>query len=131
LIEAGHQKPVLMVGDLSAKRDFSDVRDIVRGYRLLAEKGKPGEAYHLCSGKAVAINDLLRILLSLSSADIEVRIDKSRLRKADIPILRGSFAKAARQVNFTGKIPLRKTLRDTLQYWRELIATQTLNNVGR
>ncbi len=131
LIEAGHQKPVLMVGDLSARRDFSDVRDIVRGYRLLAEKGKPGEVYHLCSGKAVAINDLLKILLSLSSADIEVRIDKSRLRKADIPILRGSYAKAARQVNFTGKIPLRKTLRDTLGYWRDLIATQTLNNVGR
>ena len=124
LIEAGQQKPVLMVGDLSAKRDFSDVRDIVRGYRLLAEKGKPGEAYHLCSGKAVAINDLLRILLSLSHADIEVRIDKNRLRKADIPILRGSHAKATRAVNFTSKIPLRKTLQSTLKYWREKIATK-------
>ncbi len=123
-IEAGRQKPVLMVGDLSARRDFSDVRDIVRGYRLLAEKGIPGEVYQLCSGKAVAINDVLRILLSLSHADIEVRVDKSRLRKADIPILRGSFAKASRAVNFTGKIPLRKTLQDTLEYWRELTATQ-------
>ena len=123
-IEARSQKPTLMVGDLSAKRDFSDVRDIVRGYRLLAEKGKPGEVYQLCSGKAVAINDILRILLSLSHADIEVRIDKSRLRKADIPILRGSHAKATRAVNFTSKIPLRKTLQDTLEYWREKIATK-------
>lgn len=123
-IEARSQKPTLMVGDLSAKRDFSDVRDIVRGYRLLAEKGKPGEVYQLCSGKAVAINDILRILLSLSHADIEVRIDKNRLRKADISILRGSHAKATRAVNFTSKIPLRKTLQDTLEYWREKIATK-------
>ncbi len=121
MIEAGRQKPVLMVGDLSAKRDFSDVRDIVRGYRLLAQKGKPGEVYQLCSGKAVSIQHVLDMLISISHADISVKIDKQRLRKADIPMLRGSHAKATRDANFSTRIPLRTTLRDTLAYWREKI----------
>ena len=121
MIEVGRQKPVLMVGDLSAKRDFSDVRDIVRGYRLLAQKGKPGEVYQLCSGKAVSIQHVLDMLISISHADISVKIDKQRLRKADIPMLRGSHAKATRDANFSTRIPLRTTLRDTLAYWREKI----------
>ncbi|MCM2271212.1 MAG: GDP-mannose 4,6-dehydratase [candidate division Zixibacteria bacterium] len=121
MIEAGRQKPVLMVGDLSAKRDFSDVRDIVRGYRLLAQKGKPGEVYQLCSGKAVSIQHVLDMLISISHADISVKVDKQRLRKADIPMLRGSHAKATRDANFSTRIPLRTTLMDTLAYWREKI----------
>lgn len=121
MIETGRQKPVLMVGDLSAKRDFSDVRDIVRGYRLLAQQGKPGEVYQLCSGKAVSIQHILDMLISISHADIAVKIDKQRLRKADIPVLRGSHAKATRDANFSTRIPLRTTLRDTLGYWREKI----------
>lgn len=118
MIEARRQKPVLMVGDLSVKRDISDVRDIVRGYRLLAENGKSGEVYQLCSGKAVSIQRVLDMLISISHVDISVKVDKSRLRKADIPILRGSFAKAARHVNFACEIPLRTTLQDTLGFWR-------------
>ena len=118
MIEADRQKRVLMVGDLSVKRDISDVRDIVRGYRLLAEKGKPGEVYQLCSGKAVSIQRVLDMLITFSHADISVKVDKSRLRKADIPILRGSNAKATRHVNFASEIPLRTTLQDTLEFWR-------------
>ena len=121
LIEAGRQKPVITVGDLTARRDLSDVRDVVRGYRLLAEKGRLGESYQLCSGKAVSIKRVLDMLLSLSSARISVKTDTTLLRKAEIPVLRGSFAKARREVGFTPRLSLRTTLADTLNYWRHMI----------
>jgi GDP-4-dehydro-6-deoxy-D-mannose reductase len=121
LIEAGKQDPVLHVGDLSAKRDLSDVRDIVCGYRLLAEKGTPGRVYQLCSGKAVAINSILKGLLKLSAKDIEVRPDPSRMRKSDIPVLRGTHARATRELGFSIRYSIDETLRDTLNYWRDQI----------
>lgn len=121
MIEAGMQPAIIQVGDLSTRRDFSDVRDIVRGYRLLAEKGKPGEAYQLCSGKAVSVQKVLDTLLSLSSTKIRVHVDKSRLRKADIPILRGSHQKATRELGWEPIIPLKATLQDTVAYWRDKI----------
>ena len=124
LIESDRQKPILKVGDLSARRDFSDVRDIVRGYRLIAEKGKPGEVYQLCSGKAVAIKTMLNILLSFSTRGIKVKTDKSRLRKSDIPVLRGSNRKAAQSVGFIARYKLRRTLLDTLEYWRGQLKTE-------
>jgi GDP-4-dehydro-6-deoxy-D-mannose reductase len=118
-IEADLQKPVLSVGDLSAKRDLSDVRDITRGYRLLAEKGKPGRVYHLCSGKAVSIQRVLDSLLRLSSKKIRVKVDKSRLRKSDIPILRGDNRRAVQELGYKPRYTLQATLKDTLDYWRE------------
>jgi GDP-4-dehydro-6-deoxy-D-mannose reductase len=124
LIESGKQKPALKVGDLSARRDFSDVRDIVQGYRLIAEKGKPGEVYQLCFGKAVAIRTILNTLLSFSTRDIRVKIDKSRIRKSDIPVLRGSNRKAAQSVGFITRYKLRRTLLDTLEYWRGQLKTE-------
>jgi len=120
-IEAGFQKPVLFVGDLSARRDLSDVRDIVNGYRLMAEKGKPGRVYHLCSGKAVSIRKVLDSLLQHSSKKIRVRVDKSRLRKSDIPILRGSNRRAVQELGYKPRYSLQATLKDTLDYWREKI----------
>lgn len=117
-IEVGRQHPAINVGDLSARRDLSDVRDIVRGYRLLAERGKPGEVYQLCSGRAVAIRRVLDILLSLSNRRITVKVDKNRLRKSDIPVLRGSNSKARRRLGYRPKYSLKDTLRDTLDYWR-------------
>jgi GDP-4-dehydro-6-deoxy-D-mannose reductase len=120
-IEAGIQKPLIEVGNLRARRDLSDVRDIVRGYRLLTEKGKVGEVYQLCSGRAVAIQTVLDMLLRMSTREIAVKTDKSRLRKADIPVLRGSYAKAARQVGYDVRYSLRNTLSDTLDYWRKLV----------
>jgi GDP-4-dehydro-6-deoxy-D-mannose reductase len=118
LIELGKQPPALKVGDLSARRDLSDVRDIVRGYRRMAESGRIGEVYQLCSGKAVSIDRMLRQLLALSTRQIEVTVDKNRLRKADIPILTGSNRKAASEFGFAVTIPLRETLAATLDYWR-------------
>lgn len=117
-IEIGKQKPTLKVGDLSARRDLSDVRDIVRGYRLAATKGSPGEGYQLCSGKAVTIRSVVERLAAMSSKKIKVQVDKSRLRTADIPVLRGSNRKAAQQLGYVVRYSLRETLADTLDYWR-------------
>ena len=121
MIEAGLQKPVLKVGDLSARRDLSDVRDIVRGYRLAAAKGTRGEVYQLCSGKTVSIQSVVEQLLAMSSKNIKLTVDRSRLRKAEILILRGTHAKAAQQLGYEVRYKLKDTLADTLNYWRNEI----------
>nr|MBN2276646.1 GDP-mannose 4,6-dehydratase [candidate division Zixibacteria bacterium] len=121
LIERGRVKSIMRVGDLSASRDLSDVRDIVAGYRLAAIKGKPGETYQLCSGNSVSIKSVLDKLLKLSTADIKVQIDKSRFRKSDIPILKGDCSKSKRQLGWKMHYSLDKTLNDTLLYWRNII----------
>jgi GDP-4-dehydro-6-deoxy-D-mannose reductase len=118
-IEAGYRKPVLLVGDLSVRRDLSDVRDIVHGYRLLAEKGRSGRVYHFCSGKAVSIQRILDRLLRFSSKKIKVKVDQSRLRKSDIPILRGDNRRAVQELGYKPRYSLQATLKDTLDYWRD------------
>jgi GDP-4-dehydro-6-deoxy-D-mannose reductase len=124
LIEAGRQEPVLRVGDLTVKRDLSDVRDIVRGYRLLAEQGRPGEAYHLSSGKAVTIRQVLNGLLALSWAPIAVRVDRNRLRRNEIPVLRGSHDKVVQELGYAALYNLKTTLKDTLEFWRQKVNRQ-------
>lgn len=119
MIEAGRGKPLLEVGDLSARRDFSDVRDIVRGYRLLATKGRPGRAYNLCSGKAVRLRTVLDRLVALSTKEIKVKVMADRLRKNDLPVLRGSCRRAIREIGFGCRYSLKETLADCLNYWRE------------
>ncbi|MCX6834619.1 MAG: GDP-mannose 4,6-dehydratase [candidate division Zixibacteria bacterium] len=123
MIEAGLQKPVLKVGDLSARRDLSDVRDIVRGYRLAAIKGTPGEVYQLCSGKTVAIKAVVEQLLAMSSKKIRLQVDRNRLRRAEIPILRGSHRKAAQRLGYEVRYRLKDTLADTLDYWRKEVGS--------
>lgn len=118
-IEQGRIKPVIQVGNLSAKRDISDVRDIVRGYYLAAIKGKPGDVYQLCSGRAIAIQQVLDKLLKLSPCNIKVTVDNSRLRKTEIPILRGDSRKAKKQLNWQLQYTMGTTLKDTLDYWRK------------
>ena len=88
----------------------------------MAEKGKDGEVYQLCSGRAVPIQRVLDGLLSLSNAKITVKTDPARLRKAEIPVLRGSKRKAERDLGFKNEYSLKATLADTLQYWREKIS---------
>ena len=111
------KRPVI-VGNLSIKRDISDVRDIVRGYRLLAEKADPGGVYHLCSGKAYAIGDLLNKLISLSEKSIIVKTDKRLYRKSDIPVLRGSYRATRKEIGWKPEIGIDTTLRDTFAFWR-------------
>lgn len=119
-IEKGEQKPVMSVGDLSVKRDLSDVRDIVSGYRLMIEKAKPGAVYQLCSGKSIAIKMVLDKLIKLSETKINVKIDKKIFRKNDIPIIKGSNAKAKRELGYKPKYKIDNTLSDSLHYWREI-----------
>jgi GDP-D-mannose dehydratase len=118
-IEKGLQQPVVKVGNLEAQRDFTDVRDIVRGYWLGLTKGAPGEVYNLASGRAVPISAVLDILLSDSTVKIRVEQDPERLRPSDVPILWGDSSKFQRQTGWEPKIPLEQTLRDLLDYWRQ------------
>lgn len=118
-IERNGRRPELRVGDLAVRRDISDVRDIVRGYRLIAEKGKAGGIYQLCSGHSISLQKALDTLLGLSKARISVKVDNTRLRKADIPVLRGDNDKAVRELGYRVTYPLRNTLADTLNYWRQ------------
>lgn len=119
-IEAGLSPAVIKVGNLEAERDFTDVRDMVRGYWLALDKGEPGEVYNLCSGNAVPMLMVLEILLSLSTRGSEITVtqDPALMRPSDVPVLKGSFEKFAKATGWQPKIPLKKTLKDLLEYWR-------------
>ena len=112
------RKSFLKVGNLDVRRDYSDVRDVVRAYVLLLEKGKCGEAYNICSGKSPSLRVILRILLGKSRADIAVKVDPNRVRKADIPLLAGSHAKITRETGWKPAFDLETTLSDLLAEWR-------------
>lgn len=108
----------LFVGNLNAARDFSDVRDIVRGYHLLVEKGAAGEVYNIGSGKPVMVKELLNILLSLSKKDIEVREDPDKIRPSDAPVIYADCSKIFESVGYKPEIDIRDTLAEILDYWR-------------
>ena len=120
-IEKGEQKAVLKVGSLSAKRDFTDVRDIVRGYAQLMEKGISGEVYNIGSGKSHSMQKLLDILLSLSTKKIEVQEDSAKFRPSDVVNVYCDYKKLNSQTGWSPEIPIEKTLQDTLDYWRALV----------
>ena len=117
-IEKGLRPPVLHVGNLEAKRDFTDVRDMVRGYWLALEKCPPGEAYNLCSGKAYSIREVLDLLLGMTKTRIEVRQDRMRLRPSDVPVLLGDRTKFTQATGWEPTIPFERTLQDMLDFWR-------------
>ena len=120
--EAGLREPVVYVGNLEARRDYSDVRDIVRGYWLLLERGEPGEVYNLCSGRSWAIREILDFLLRQASVSgIAVKQDPDRLRPSDVPNLLGDASKIRRALGWRPEIPFEQTLLDTLEYWRRRI----------
>ena len=117
-LERTRGKAQLKVGNLNAQRDISDVRDIVRGYRLLAMKGRAGQVYHLGSGKSTKIKDVLNMLTAMSSKRVEIIRDPTRQRPSDLPILEADVNKVKRLTGWHTVIPLEKTLMDTLEYWR-------------
>jgi len=94
------------------------VRDVVGGYLMVVEKGEVGRVYNLCAGKAYSIQAVVDILLSLSSAEIRIRQDPSRLRVGEIPLCYGDHSRISRELGWKPIIPLTKTLKDTLNYWR-------------
>jgi GDP-4-dehydro-6-deoxy-D-mannose reductase len=117
-IEKGRREPVIKVGNLEARRDFSDVRDIVAAYWLSLEKGVAGEVYNIGSGVARSIGELLEALLALSSVKVRVEVDPARLRPSDVPILLADSAKFAELTGWRPTIPFEQTLGDLLDYWR-------------
>jgi GDP-4-dehydro-6-deoxy-D-mannose reductase len=121
-IEAGLRPPTMDVGDLSSKRDWSDVRDMVRAYWLTLERCPPGEAYNIGSDCAIAVGEMLDILLKKSEQKIEVRVDPGRLRPSDVKLLWGDSSKFRAATGWTPTIPFEKTMGDLLNYWRRRVA---------
>ena len=120
-IEKKQKEPVIHVGNLEAERDYTDVRDMVRGYLMAVEKGEPGEVYNICTGKAVKIKKVLETLLSLSKVKVKVEQDPARMRPSDVPILLGDNSKFVKQTGWKPQIPFEKTMADLLNYWRKKI----------
>lgn len=118
-IEKGRKPPVIRVGNLDARRDFTDVRDIVRGYWLALEKGEPGEVYNLCSGRDWTIRAMLDCLLTMTKAKVTIEQDPARMRPSDVPVLLGDNSKFRKATGWEPTIPFEQTLRDLLDYWRE------------
>jgi GDP-4-dehydro-6-deoxy-D-mannose reductase len=121
-MEVGRREPVLRVGNLTVQRDYTDVRDIVRGYWRLLEDGKPGEVYNLCSGRAWAIERVLEFLLDEAAIRPTIKPDPGRLRPSDVPVVIGDGSKIRAAVGWEPKIPFETTLRDLLAYWRARLA---------
>lgn len=117
-IEEGKHKPVIYTGDLTSRRDISDVRDVVRAYRLLLEKGRIGERYIISSGLSHKVEDIVDTLISMSKVKIIRKIDPSLTRPTDIPDLVGSHDKITRDTGWEPEIPLEKTLQDLLDWYR-------------
>jgi len=120
-VEKGLRPPVLYTGDLSSKRDWSDVRDFVRAYWLVLEKGTPGEVYNIGSGVAREVGTMLNMLLDMTDADIEVKVDTARLRPSDVKVLVCDATKFRELTGWQPQIPFEQTLRDLLDYWRERV----------
>ena len=120
-MEAGLQEPVLRVGNLDSRRDFSDVRDIVRAYYLLLARGKPGEAYNIASGVSYLISDILEKLLELATVDPVIENIPELMRPSDTPVVVGDSTKLRTLGDWQPNIPLEQSLKDTLNYWREQV----------
>jgi GDP-4-dehydro-6-deoxy-D-mannose reductase len=117
-IEQGYREPRLAVGNLDARRDFTDVRDMVRAYFLALEQGEPGEVYNLGAEHASSIQQVLDLLLRMSDAEIEVVQDTSRLRPTDVPVVVSDCSKFRQQTGWRAMVTLEDSLRDILDYWR-------------
>jgi len=120
-IEKGINEPIIYVGNLNARRDWSDVRDIVHAYWLATEKGKSGEVYNISSGKSRTVKEMLDTLLSFSKVKINVCKDPLRMRPSDVEILEGDSSKFRKITGWKPKIPFKKTLKNTLDYWRSKV----------
>ena len=107
------------VGNLSARRDFTDVRDVVRAYRLLVESGQPGEIYNVCSGRDVSIREIADGLLELAGTTLEFEVDPTLVRPVEVPVLRGDPTRLVEATGWAPEVPLDRTLADVLAYWRQ------------
>lgn len=120
-IEKGKREPILYVGNLEAVRDFTDVRDTVRAYYLILEKGVPGEVYNVATGKGYKIRQVLEILQGLSTAKFQIKQDPKRLRPSDVELLIGDPTKLKLATGWEPQYSFEQTLKDLLDYWRERV----------
>lgn len=120
-IEHGLQEPVMRVGNLSAQRDFTDVRDVVRAYALLMQHGRAGQVYNIASGKAITIQMVLDTLLSFTEVSIDVQVDPNRLRPVDIPVISGDYSRLHDLTGWNPIIPFDQTLHDVMEHCRHNI----------
>ena len=128
LAEAGFSAPVIRVGNLNAQRDFTDVRDVVRAYLMLMEKGQIGQAYNIGAGRAVSIQSILDSLLRLSEIEISIERDPARMRPADQPVLYGDIGKIRREIGWQPEIELGTSLQQILAYWRQQVTVEGATN---
>jgi GDP-4-dehydro-6-deoxy-D-mannose reductase len=117
-IERGLWPPVITVGNLEAKRELTDVRDTVRAYVAIVERGRPGRPYNVCTGEAVAIRHLLDLLIARARVQVTVEVDPSRYRPNDTPILVGDPSRLRDEIGWAPQISLEQTVDDLLAYWR-------------
>lgn len=123
-IEAGLKPPILYTGSLTAKRDWSDVRDVVRAYLLSVERCQPGEDYVIASGRCISIGEMLNFLLSLTKVDIKVVQDPGRMRPSDVEILLGDASKFKQTTGWEPRYTFEQTMTDLLNYWRKTVKHQ-------
>ena len=117
-IEKGLKEPVMKVGNLAAKRDFTDVRDVVKAYVKLIQSGLAGETYNVGSGSAKEIREILNLIVSMSTVKIDVEIDPNKIRPVDVPIIEADISKINELTGWKPQIPLEQTINETLEYWR-------------
>jgi GDP-4-dehydro-6-deoxy-D-mannose reductase len=118
-IEAGDDPIRIVTGNPETRRDYTDVRDVVRAYRLLAERGEPGEAYNVCSGRTASAAELVRALAGIAGREVQAQVDPARVRAHEVMEIRGSYEKLRARTRWTPEIELATTLGDTVDWWRE------------
>ncbi len=123
--EAGRRAPVVEVGNLSAARDFTDVRDVVRAYTLMLEHGQPGDVFNVCTGQAHTMQSILKTLVSLSAVPVQVREVPERVRPVDIPVLYGTYERLRQRTGWAPRFTIEQSLRDVLDEWRGRVRAPT------
>jgi GDP-4-dehydro-6-deoxy-D-mannose reductase len=127
-IRMGLREPVIEVGNLNVRRDFTDVRDVCDAYVALIEKGRAGEVYNVCSGESHNVGDLLGQLCDLGECEVEIRVDPDRLRPVDVPDLRGDHGKITGETGWRPVIPIEETLQALLDDWSMRLKNRTNTN---
>jgi GDP-4-dehydro-6-deoxy-D-mannose reductase len=117
-MEAGLRPPRLTAGNVDLKRDFTDVRDVVLAYSALLENGRTDEVYNVCSGAAVCLADVIRQFEAISGIAVEIETDPARVRSNEVSLIFGDSTKIRRETGWSPQIPLEKTIRDLMDYWR-------------
>lgn len=120
-IERGKSDPVLHVGNLEAKRDFTDVRDMVKAYQLAIDKGEKGDVYNIGSGVSRKIADMLNTMLTFSTTKVEIKPDPDRFRPIDVPEIVCDPKKFQQLTGWQPEVPFNQTLQDILDYWRKIV----------